>query len=169
MSDQIGDATMVIDDNRVVSMSYRLENGHGELLDTSQGQLPMVYMHNTNALLSSLERELTGKAKGDALDVVIYPEDGYGYTDEELVHALPREHFEGIELSIGLRIKASNKQNNETEMVTVTEINDDTVVVDSNHPLAGQILNFKIVIVDVREPTDEELAQGYAVYTNVLK
>jgi len=52
---------MPIDDNAVVSMSYQLENGDGELLDSSQGQLPMVYMHNTNAILSTLERELTGK------------------------------------------------------------------------------------------------------------
>ncbi|MCL4157138.1 UNVERIFIED_CONTAM: hypothetical protein GTU68_014506 [Idotea baltica] len=147
-------------------MSYRLENGDGELLDSSQGQLPLVYMHNTNAILSTLERELTGKAKGDALDVVIYPEDGYGYAKQELVQEVPREHFAGIELSEGLRVKASNKQNDETEMLTITEVKEDTVVVDANHPLAGQILHFKIVIVDVREPTKAEIEQGFATSTN---
>lgn len=157
---------MIIDDHAVVSMSYRLENGDGELLDSSQGQLPLVYMHNTNALLSSLERELTGHQKGDALDVVIYPEDGYGYSKEELIQELPRSRFDGIDLSVGLRVKASNQQNDETEMMTVTGITDETVTVDTNHPLAGQILHFKIVIVDVRMPTQVELDQGYAVHTN---
>jgi len=160
---------MEIDNNAVVSMSYLLENGNGELLDSSQGQLPLVYMHNTNAILISLERELTGKRKGDAVDVVLYPEDAYGYSKEELFQTLPKERFEGIELSVGMRVKASNKQSGETEMMTVTEINDDTVVVDSNHPLAGQILHFNIAIVDVREPTAAELEQGFAVHTNAPK
>jgi len=89
MSVQSDEQKSVIDDNAVVSMSYRLENGDGELLDSSQGQLPMVYMHNTNAILISLERELTGKQKGDTVDVIIYPEDAYGYAKEELIYELP--------------------------------------------------------------------------------
>ena len=158
---------MIIDDNAVVSMSYRLENGDGELLDSSQGQLPLVYMHNTNALLSSLERELTGHQKGDALDVVIYPEDGYGYAKEELIQELPRSSFADMpDLAVGLRVRAVNKEQDETQMMTVTEIRDDTVVVDTNHPLAGQVLHFKIVIVDVREPDETELAQGFATTSN---
>ena len=160
---------LFIDDNVVVSMSYRLENGDGEELDSSQGQLPLVYMHNTNSIMVSLEREITGKQKGDAFDVVIYPEDGYGYPKEELIQELPIERFEGIDVVPGLRVKASNKESNETEMMTVTEVREDSVVVDSNHPLAGQILLFKIVIVDVREPTEQELAQGYALSTNPQK
>jgi len=160
---------MVIDDNAVVAMSYRLENGHGELLDSSQGQLPLVYMHNTSAILSSLERELTGRQKGEALDVVIYPEDGYGYAKEELVKNVPREQFSGMDLTLGMRIKASNKENEETQLLTVTAIEEDTVTVDANHPLAGQILHFHIAIVEVREPTEQELEQGYAVNTNVTK
>lgn len=157
---------LVIDDNVVVAMSYLLENGNGELLDSSQGQLPLVYMHNTNAILIGLERELTGKRKGEAVDVVLYPEDGYGYAKEELIQALPREQFKGIELTLGMRVKASNKQNDDTELLTVTDINDETVTVDANHPLAGQILHFKITIVNVRQPTEAELQQGYAVHVN---
>lgn len=160
---------MLIDDNAVVSMSYRLENGNGDVLDSSQGQLPLVYMHNTSAILSSLERELTGRQKGDALDVVIYPEDGYDYAKEELIQVIPREQFNSIDLTLGVRIKASNKENEETQLLTVTAIDEDMVTVDANHPLAGQILHFQIVIVDVREPTEQELEQGYAVNTNATK
>lgn len=172
MTDSVGDNDvtraegMEIDDNAVVSMSYLLENGDGVLLDSSQGQLPLVYMHNTNAILIGLERELTGKRKGDAVDVVLYPEDAYGYAKEELLQTLPRERFKDIALTVGMRVKALNRQNGDSELMTVTEINDDTVTVDLNHPLAGQILHFSVSIVDVREPTKAELEQGYAVHTN---
>lgn len=155
-----------IDDNRVVSIHYQLTNGFGELIDSSQGNVPMVYMHNTNALLSSLERELTGKCAGEHVAVTIYPEDAYGYADEDLIIEMSRESIESDpdlskSLGIGMRIKALGPDG-ESKLATVKEIRDDAVVLDANHPLAGQVLNFMIAIVDVREPTPGELEQGYA-------
>ena len=157
---------MIIDDNRVVSMHYQLTNGFGELVDSSQGDLPLVYMHNTNALLPSLERELTGHQAGENLDITIYPEDGYGYADEELVAEWPREKLaESEQLKVGMRFKALSKDG-ESQMVTVKEIDEDTVVLDANHPLAGQVLHFNIAIVSVREPTEQEIETGIATQTN---
>ncbi len=125
---------MDIDDNRVVSMHYRLDNGFGETIDSSQGGLPLVYMHNTNAILPSLERELTGRRKGDMLEVVIYPEDGYGYANEELIQEMPREMFASLgETKPGMRVNVKGADD-ESQLVTVTEIHDDTIVVDGNHP-----------------------------------
>lgn len=162
----MSDNDLIIDDNHVISMHYQLNNGFGELIDSSQGDLPMVYMHNTNVLLPTLERELTGHRAGDNLAVTIYPEDGYGYPDEELIAEWPRESIEtSQELVLGMRFKALAKDG-DSQMVTVTEIRDDTVVLDANHPLAGQVLNFTIAIVSVREPTSTELEQGYASSTN---
>ncbi len=163
----MSEEALIIDDNRVVSMHYQLTNGFGELIDSSQGDLPLVYMHNTNALLASLERELTGKQAGEQVSVTIYPEDGYGYADEELIAEWPRDSIEKTqELIIGMRFKALSKEG-ESQLVTLTEIREETVVLDANHPLAGQVLNFTVAIVDVRDPTDEELEQGYAATTNV--
>ena len=160
------DNDLIIDDNYVISMHYQLNNGFGELIDSSQGDLPLVYMHNTNVLLPTLERELTGHKAGDHLAVTIYPEDGYGYADEELIAEWPRESIEKTqELVLGMRFKALAKDG-DSQMVTVTEIRDDTVVLDANHPLAGQVLNFTIAIVSVREATPSELEQGYANNTN---
>lgn len=163
----MSEEAFIIDDNRVVSMHYQLTNGFGELIDSSQGDLPLVYMHNTNALLASLERELTGKQAGEQVSVTIYPEDAYGYADEELIAEWPRDSIERTqELIIGMRFKALSKDG-ESQLVTLTEIREDTVVLDANHPLAGQVLNFTVAIVDVRDPTDEELEQGFATTTNV--
>lgn len=162
----MSDNELIIDENRIVSMHYQLTNGFGELIDSSQGDLPMVYMHNSNALLPTLERELTGHRAGDPVAVTIYPEDGYGYADEELVAEWPRDSIEKTqELSLGMRFKALSKDG-ESQMVTVTEIRDDTVVLDANHPLAGQVLNFTIAIISVREPTPSELEQGHADSAN---
>jgi len=156
------DNDLIIDDHRVVSMHYQLTNGFGELIDSSQGDLPLVYMHNTNALLPSLERELTGKRAGDPVAVTIYPEDGYGYADETLIAEWPRESIEqqSQQIVVGMRFKAL-VEGGEPQMVTLTEIRDDTVVLDANHALAGQVLNFTLAVVSVREPTDGELKQGF--------
>ncbi|MFK7860478.1 MAG: peptidylprolyl isomerase [Granulosicoccus sp.] len=165
----MSDTTLIIDEQRVVSMHYQLTNGFGELIDSSQGDVPLVYMHNSNALLPSLERELTGHSAGEHIAVTIYPEDGYGYADEDLVGEWPRESIEQgtQELKLGMRFKALGSDG-KSELVTVTEIREDVVILDANHPLAGQVLNFMIAIVDVREPTDEELAQGFASTSNSL-
>ena len=147
-------------------MHYKLNNGFGELIDSSQGGLPLVYMHNTNAILPSLERELTGKRESDLFDLVIYPEDGYGYADEGLIQEMPRSMFAELgELSVGMRINI-NGDNGESQLVSITKIDEETVVVDGNHPLAGQVLHFEVGILSVREPTEEELVQGYAANSN---
>jgi len=124
---------------------------------------PLVYMHNTNSLLASLERELTGKQAGEHVAVTIYPEDAYGYADEDLIAEWPRDTIEQTQqdLVVGMRFKALGNDG-EPQLVSVKEIREDVVVLDANHPLAGQVLNFMIAIVDVREPTAQELEQGFA-------
>ena len=99
---------LTIDEQRVVSMHYQLCNGFDELIDSSQGDVPLVYMHNSNALLPSLERELTGKQAGEHVAVTLYPEDAYGYADEELIAEWPRAAIEQTqqELAVGMRFKA---------------------------------------------------------------
>jgi len=160
---------MLIDDDCVVAMHYRLSNGFGELVDGSQGGLPLVYMHNTNALLPSLERELTGRRAGEALQVTIYPEDGYGYPDEALLQEWPmeaiRKHIGTAPLIEGMRLKVLDDKEG-SRLVTVVETGEDSVRIDGNHPLAGQVLFFEITIVLVREPSEAERAQGFADSVN---
>jgi len=147
-------------------MHYKLSNGFGELIDTSQGGLPLVYMHNTNAILPSLERELTGRHESDMFDLVIYPEDAYGYANEELIQEMPREMFASLgEINIGMRVNIKGNDD-QSQLVSITKIDDDAIIVDGNHPLAGQVLHFEVAIVTVREPTAEELEQGFAVNSN---
>ncbi len=154
---QPGADNLFVDDHCIVLMHYQLDNGFGEMVDTSLGGLPMTYMHNTGALLPALERELTGRQKGDEFELAIYPEDGYGYRDDELVQKLPREAFADMQdLHVGMRVR-DNKAGDDPVLYTVLKIDDDEVTVDANHPLAGQVLHFRIAVVDVREPSESEL------------
>jgi len=160
---------LIIDEQRVVSFHYQLTNGFDEMLDSSQGGLPLVYMHNSNSLLPALERELTGKQIGEHVAITLYPEDAYGYASDELIVEWPRESVEQSqsELTLGMRFKALGT-NGESKLVSVTEIRDDVVVLDANHPLAGQVLNFMIAIVDVRDATQAELTQGSLDESNIF-
>lgn len=165
----VDDERLAIDDQRIVSFHYNLNNGAGDLIDSSQGNIPLVYMHNSGTLLGALERELTGHVAGDSLDVVIFPEDAYGYADPDRVQVLDRQLFSDIDgLAVGMRVRARSRDGDAAEMLTVREIREDDVVVDGNHPLAGQVLHFQLVIVDVREPTDTEREQGFATVSSSL-
>jgi len=150
---------LIVDEHRLVLMHYQLDNGFGEMVDSSRGGLPLTYMHNSGALLPALERELTGRQKGDEFEVAIYPEDGYGYRDDELVQKLPRSAFGDIEeLHVGMRVR-DNKAEGEPVLYTVLVIGDEEITVDANHPLAGQVLHFRIAVVDVREPSESDLKE----------
>ncbi len=147
-------------------MHYQLDNGFGEMVDSSLGGLPMTYMHNAGMLLLGLERELTGRQTGDEFEAVIYPEDGYGYRDEDLVAKLPRSAFDDMgEIHEGMRVR-DKRSDNASGLFTVLVIGDEEVTIDANHPLAGQVLHFRIAIVDVREPSENELS-GYLGEGNV--
>ena len=149
--------SLIIDEHRIVLMHYQLDNGFGEMVDTSLGGLPMTYMHNAGALLPSLEREMTGRQKGDEFEVAVYPEDGYGYRDEALISKLPPQAFADVgKLHVGMRVR-DKRSDEKSGLFTVLVIAEDEITVDANHPLAGQVLHFRIAVVDVREPSEQEL------------
>lgn len=151
---------MEIANQMVVSIHYTLKNDDGEVLDTSEGQEPLNYLHGASNIIPGLENALVGKGIGDQLDVVVSPEEGYGEIIDELVQTVPRDSFQGVDsIEVGMRFQA------ETEggpvSVVVTAVEDDVVVVDRNHPLAGQQLHFDVTIAAVREASEEEISHGH--------
>ncbi|ADN74974.1 peptidylprolyl isomerase FKBP-type [Ferrimonas balearica DSM 9799] len=151
---------MKIDANTVVTLHYRLTDDQGQLVEESFGAEPMQYLHGANNLIPGLERELDGKLAGDTLSATVAPADAYGEYEEALKQDVPMEAFGGIEDIVpGMRFMAETDQG--PRPVVVTEVKDDSVVVDGNHPMAGQTLHFEVEIVEVREATDEERAHGH--------
>jgi FKBP-type peptidyl-prolyl cis-trans isomerase SlyD len=152
---------MKIDKNHVVSLHYTLTNDQGEKLDSSASGEPLAYLHGAMGIIPGLEKELLGKAVGDEFVVVIRPEDGYGEIREELIDAVSRELFGEIDqIEVGMQLQAGDP-NGQTRVVTIKAIGEDTVTVDANHPLAGQVLHFDVSVEEIRPATQEEIEHGH--------
>lgn len=147
---------MQIAEHSVVSIHYKLTNDAGEVLDSSEGSAPLVYLHGAGNIISGLEKALLGKQQGDRLDVRVEPGEAYGEHDERLIQQVPRRAFQGVsEVKAGMRFQTQGP--NGPASVVITRVAGDMVTVDGNHPLAGQPLNFAVEITDVREASAEEL------------
>ncbi len=151
---------MQIAKNAVVAIDYTLRDTDGEVLDASPEGQPLQYLHGAGNIIPGLEKALEGKSAGDDVDVSIAPEDAYGERDERLQQDVPKSMFEGVEkIEAGMRFQAQTQSG--PQVVTVAAVTGDQVTVDANHPLAGQTLNFKVKVSDVREASDEELEHGH--------
>jgi FKBP-type peptidyl-prolyl cis-trans isomerase SlyD len=151
---------MQIAKHKVVSIDYTLTDDHNKIVDTSKGSEPLTYIHGTGNLIPGLEKALAGKSPGDALEVTIPPEEGYGVHDESLLEVLPRSKFTAEkEVQVGMQFYAEG--GSEVQVITVVGVEGDSVTIDGNHPLAGKTLNFAVKIVDVREATPEEVIHGH--------
>jgi FKBP-type peptidyl-prolyl cis-trans isomerase SlyD len=147
---------MQISKHKVAAIHYTLRDNEGTIIDSSEGRDPLQYLHGAGNLIPGMEEGLEGKAKGEKLNLTIDPEKGYGEKDETLIQKVPRSAFGDQEVKPGMRFST-----NQGGVVTVTNVNLDSITVDGNHPLAGVPLNFAVEIVEVRNATDEEITHGH--------
>lgn len=153
--------SLLIGDNLVVSMHYTLTNSEGNVIDSSEGQKPLAYLHGAGNIIPGLEKALVGKVEGDEVKVQVEPAEGYGEIRSELVQIVDKSAFQGVEkLEIGMNFDAQAPDGSMIRII-VTKIEGDQVTIDANHPLAGEILNFDVKIVEVREATQEEIDHGH--------
>ncbi len=151
---------MVIADQKVVSIHYKLTNDDGTVLQESAADEPLSYLHGSGNIIPGLESALSGKTIGDKLSVSVDPEQGYGARNDALVQELPRKLFEGIDvIQEGMQFQAQSDQG--AQVITVTKVDGDRITVDGNHPLAGQTLNFEVEVDSVRDATAEEISHGH--------
>ncbi|WIM06473.1 MAG: peptidylprolyl isomerase [Candidatus Nitricoxidivorans perseverans] len=151
---------MQITKDTVVTLNYRVTDSDGNLVD--DGETPLVYLHGGyDAIFPRLEEELHGLEVGTDLEVKLQPEDAFGDYDAELVVIEPRAMFpDNIEVGMQFE-RATEDGSDDGELYTITDIAEDKVVVDGNHPLAGVSLIFSCIVADVRAATAEELAHGH--------
>lgn len=151
---------MKIAQNTVVSVNYKLSDAQNNLIE--DGAQPMVYLHGGyENTLPKIEEELDGKDVGYTSTLQIEPEDAFGDYDPNLVKVEERNRLpEPIE--VGMQFEGMAEGGDEEPVIfTVTEIADDKVVLDGNHPLAGMALRFDLSVIDVRAATPEEIAHGH--------
>ena len=150
---------MEISKNKVVTIDYTLTDDQNNLLDTSEGNQPLVYIQGRNNIIPGLESAMERKKTGDKFDVSVTPADGYGEYDMNRIMEVPREHLNEIEgLAVGMILQLQSQQG--VQMFRVKDIKPEQVLLDGNHPLAGQNLHFSISVVDIRNATEEEINRG---------
>jgi FKBP-type peptidyl-prolyl cis-trans isomerase SlyD len=149
---------MNIADKVYVAFDYKLTLDSGEEVDSSPEGQPLGFITGSCMIIPHLEKAIMGMTVGDSLKISIEPEDAYGQVNPELFHDVPRSHFPGdIELQPGMIFRHQGPQG--SILGNIKEIKDEnTVIIDLNHPLAGEKLHFDVKIITVREPTAEELS-----------
>jgi len=151
---------MQIGKDTVVELKYELFDTDGELIEKTDEAVE--YLHGGyGGMFPAVEKALEGKNAGDTCKVRLEPDDGFGDYDAELVHMERRDKFpEHVE--IGMQFEGKGEESGDTVVYTVTDIADGQVVVDGNHPLAGQTLNMEVTITSVRAASAEEVTHGHA-------
>jgi FKBP-type peptidyl-prolyl cis-trans isomerase SlyD len=133
-----------------------------EVLDSSNDEGPLEYLHGHGNIVPGLEKVLVGKKVGDSLQVTVSPEEGYGEYDEEATAHVPREEIPAdVPLEPGVELVMEDDDGEELSAV-ITWVGPDEVQLDFNHPLAGRTLEFEVKVVGLREATEEELEHGHA-------
>ncbi len=155
---------MKIDQNSVVSLSYTL-TVEGDVIETVNADNPLKFIFGTGYLLPKFEENVLGKIVGDSFDFKLSASEGYGEINEEAIVELPKDIFmvdgkieDGL-LSVGNTLPMQDSQGNRLQG-TIDQINEDTVTMNFNHPLAGSELHFKGEVVEVRMATEIELTEG---------
>jgi FKBP-type peptidyl-prolyl cis-trans isomerase SlyD len=155
-----GAYSMSIEENKVVGFLYTLKNGAGEVLDHSEEDSPLHYLHGHNNIIPGLENEMVGKQVGDTFTAVISPDQAYGEYSDSLVQVVEKDSFQGIdEVQVGMQFSA--QLGGQMRIITIKDVQGDEVTFDANHPLAGETLHFDVEVVEVRDATDEELTHGH--------
>ncbi len=148
---------MKIQRDAYVAIHYTLRDAGGEIVDQSEKGSPLGFVFGRGQIIPGLEKALAGMAADESRKVVVPAAEGYGELDEELFQEIPRANFPNPEqIEKGQKFQASTPHG--PMSFTVHDVTDDAIVVNLNHPLAGQDLHFDVEVALVREATEEELA-----------
>ena len=150
---------MQIGKDTVVELSYELTDADGKLIERTED--PIEYLHGGyDGVFPLVERALAGKSVGDRCQVRLEPDDAFGEYDAELMHLEPRNKFPP-DVAVGMRFEGRGVESGTKLVYTVTDVAEDKVVVDGNHPLAGRTLQFTCTVTAVRAATAEEIEHGH--------
>jgi FKBP-type peptidyl-prolyl cis-trans isomerase SlyD len=151
---------MRIERGTVVKLDYELRDADGQALEDEGAQLE--YLHGGfGGIVPKVEQALEGRQAGHEASLTLEPEDAFGEYDAELLRVEPRERFPAV-VEVGMRFEGvPGDREDEALIYTITDITPESVVVDGNHPLAGERLWFKCKVHEVRSATKEELQHGH--------
>jgi FKBP-type peptidyl-prolyl cis-trans isomerase SlyD len=150
---------MRIEKDSVVSLNYKLSDLAGKIME--EPDAPISYLHGGyDGIFPMVEEELHSKEVGYSCSVLMEPENTFGEYDSDLVRVEPRDLFPD-NITVGMQFEGGEEGSDDAFIYTVTDIAEDKVVVDGNHPFAGVTLRFDCTVTAVRPATAEELAHGH--------
>ena len=142
----------MIRNGSVVSFEYTLSDENGEVLQSNKGKDPVTYTHGQHEIIPGLEKGLAAMEVNEEKSIRVKPEEAYGQVDPQGFKEVPKSDIPTTELEVGTPLNARGPQGEEL-LIHVSEVKDETVVLDFNHPLAGKTLNFDVKVVDI-EPKE---------------
>jgi FKBP-type peptidyl-prolyl cis-trans isomerase SlyD len=150
---------MRISKDKAVKIHFTVTDSDKNEIDSTPENEPLEFIHGNGLLIEALENALTGHEPNDKLMLELNAEKAYGPRQKALLQAMPIAMFDGMEVEPGMQFRATTDDGEHS--VIVLEVDDEQIVVDGNHPLAGLDLIFDIEVIDVRDATAEELDHGH--------
>jgi FKBP-type peptidyl-prolyl cis-trans isomerase SlyD len=155
------DKKLTVADDLVVSLDYTLRLDSGAVVDSSADREPLEFLQGRHQIIPGLEQALYGMKVGEAKAVVVLPEEGYGPVNESAYQEFPKDAFPSdVELELGMGMELVDGSGRPL-LAFVSEIKSDSILLDFNHPLAGETLHFDVEIADLRAASGEELDHGH--------
>ncbi len=150
---------MRIAKDKAVTIHFTVMDSEKTVIDSTTNHEPLAFIQGGGLLIEALENEMLGHEVNDKFSLALSAADAYGLRQDALVQAMPKNMFEDMEVEPGMQFRATTDDGEHS--VIVLEVNEENVVVDGNHPLAGIDLTFDVEILEVRDATLQELDHGH--------
>jgi FKBP-type peptidyl-prolyl cis-trans isomerase SlyD len=151
-----------VSDGMVVTVDYTVRLDDGQVADTTQGAVPLRFLVGEGQVLPGFEDSIVGMIAGEEKSFELAPEDAYGEFDEEAFEEVPIDAFPTSQtLEEGMSVGVTDSEGDTYEAL-VHEVRSDAVVLNYNHPMAGERLHFTVKVLDIRAATPSELEHGHA-------
>lgn len=152
---------MSLDKNKVVTFSYTLKDDEGNILDAASSGAPFSFLSGNGQILPKLEEAFHGMLLGTKKNVKINAADAYGDYNEKAVQQVDRNNFpEDADLQPGMQFIANSPEGHQMPFI-ISEVSENNITIDFNHPLAGKNLEFDVELLNIRDATAEEIAHGH--------
>jgi FKBP-type peptidyl-prolyl cis-trans isomerase 2 len=143
----------MIKDGSRVSFEYTVSDETGNVIDSNKGEQPVTYTQGQQQIISSLEQGLSGMTVYEEKSIRLKPEEAYGPINPGGFKEVPKSEIPAAGQKVGAVLSARGTTG-EDVVIRVSEVKDDTVVLDFNHPLAGKTLKFDVKVIDIQPPTE---------------
>lgn len=159
---------LAIAPDTVVTLSFVLLDQRGEPVDRVTKEEPLTYVHGYAQIVPGLERQIEGLHAGDKGTFDVEADEAFGDRDEDAVFAVDRTDFpDADDVVVGDEFMAEGPDGEPIAM-RVVEVREDALVVDTNHPLAGQKIRFEVEVASVREANEQEIAEAQAELERII-